>query len=81
MIYMLSDGWRDESTEGPYTEVLQTKYVDGNVYTIVKLFDQVEYVLKINSIVLDTSFHTLESAKEAAENYIVNTKEPKKCLA
>ena len=81
MMYMLSDGWREESSEGPYTEVLQTKYVDGNTYSIVKLFDQIEYVLKINSIASDTLFQTLESAKEAAENHIVNTKESKKCLA
>lgn len=81
MMYMLADGWREESTEGPYTEVLQTRYVDGNTYAIVKLFGQVKYVLKVNSRALDISFYTLESAKEAAENYIANTKESKKCLA
>ena len=26
MIITLDNGWRDESSEGPYTEVLQTKY-------------------------------------------------------
>lgn len=33
MIIWLKDGWRDESSEGPYTETLQTK----GRYHIVRL--------------------------------------------
>jgi len=36
----LSDGWRDESSEGPYTEILQTKRDSrGIIWTIFKLYD------------------------------------------
>ena len=39
----LPDGWRDESSEGPYTEVLQTKRDSkGRVWTIFKLYDSSE---------------------------------------
>jgi len=39
----LPDGWIDESSEGPYTEVLQTKRDSkGRVWTISKLYDSSE---------------------------------------
>ena len=77
MMYMLPDGWREESTEGPYTEVLQTKYVDGVVFTIIKIFGNLKYVVKVDSRPLDITFYTLHEAKQAAENYIKNLKESK----
>ena len=64
MMYMLPDGWRDESTEGPYTEVLQTK----GEYTVVRCYGETLFTLR----------HTNGSRKifrtiEAAKAYAVGT--------
>lgn len=64
-MYMLKDGWREESSEGPYTETLQTKVIEGESYQIYRLYDHKEFVLRKNSIVLG-NFSTLQLAKDAA---------------
>lgn len=68
----LKDGWRDESTEGPYTDILQTKYVDGINYTIVKSIYDNAIKVKINSRELVGTFKNLDTAKQAVDNIISN---------
>lgn len=70
----LENGWRDESTEGPGVDILQTKYVDGVTYTIVKYQNLRDVIIKINSRRLDFTFKTLDAAKQAVENYIKNSR-------
>ena len=74
-MYMLKDGWREESSEGPYTETLQTKVIGGESYQICRLYNQHEFVLRRNSTALG-SFSTLQLAKDAA---VVDSLKGTKC--
>jgi hypothetical protein len=57
---MLKDGWRDESSEGPYTETLQTK---GN-WAIIRLLGDKKFTLKDTSHTVElVDFDTVEAAK------------------
>jgi hypothetical protein len=57
---MLKDGWRDESSEGPYTETLQTK---GN-WAIIRLLGDKKFTLKDTSHTVEAiDFDTVEAAK------------------
>jgi len=62
---MLEDGWRDESDEGPYTAVLQTKY-DWNTHkqwTISRLHNETKVILHLDHSEIG-SFDTTEEAKQ-----------------
>lgn len=58
MMYTLKDGWREESTEGPYTETLQTK---GD-YRIFRLYGDDKFTLEMKNGTREM-FESLESAK------------------
>jgi hypothetical protein len=61
--HMLEDGWRDESSEGPYTETLQTK----GPWTIVRLTTphrrNNQFLLKNSETKFEQEFNTVEEAK------------------
>lgn len=61
MMYMLPDGWRDESNEGPHTEVLQTK----GEYTVVRCYGETRFSLR-HTDGSRKSFSTIEAAKAYA---------------
>lgn len=71
----LVNGWWDESSEGPYTEVLQTK----GSYSVVRLYprdrEDDDFVVKLSGDVV-TSFKTLEKAKDYVNNKL-DTKKKK----
>ena len=60
--FYLPDGWRDESTEGPYTAVLQTK----GPWTICRLHDERKVSLKRAGRRL-AEFNSVEDAKASVE--------------
>lgn len=65
--FMLKDGWRDESSEGPYTDTLQTK--DG--WEICRLTsphrESDKYTLRNHSLGIREEFDTVEAAKAFVE--------------
>lgn len=67
----LKDGWTDESSEGPYTETLQTK----GPWKIVRLYphhrENDSYKLYHSDFTLDYKFRTIEAAKA----YVTSFKE------
>ena len=67
----LANGWRDESSEGPYTEILQTKSNRlGERCTIRKLYESPW--LKVTFRGNERLFTSVASAKAYAER-ILNT--------
>ena len=58
---MLEDGWRDESSEGPYTETLQTK----GRWTIVRLHGEKRFALKNCDV--EYALDTVEICKQRAK--------------
>ena len=65
----LADGWRDESSEGPYTEILQTKSNKlGERCTICKLYESVW--LKVTFRGSEKRFTSIASAKAYAERIL-----------
>ena len=69
MLRYLADGWRDESSEGPYTEILQTKsHKLGERCTICKLYESpwLEVTFRDN----ERLFTSVASAKAYAEKIL-----------
>lgn len=64
--YCLEDGWRDESSEGPYTETLHT----SGSWRIVRLFGETDFSLYRESVFI-SNFSAISEAKD----YVA--KEPK----
>lgn len=65
------DGWRDESTEGPYIGDLKTFYFAKQQaeFIIVRLYNEIGFKLKKkvkNQIVLIGEFETIAIAKQKA---------------
>lgn len=65
------DGWRDESTEGPYIGDLKTFYFAKQQaeFIIVRLYNEINFKLKRkdkNQIVLIDEFKTIAAAKQKA---------------
>lgn len=58
--HMLKDGWRDESSEGPYTETLQTK---GD-WQICRLVGEVKFTLRNDPLGVKMEFSSVELAKK-----------------
>ena len=68
-MYMLKDGWREESSEGPYTETLQTKVIEGESYQICRLYNnETKFTLQVGHTALG-KFDSLALAKEAAATH------------
>jgi len=65
----LKDGWLDESSEGPYTETLQTK---GD-WSILRLYstDRVsnDYLLRNTKTGLRHPFKSIEEAKQFVKEF------------
>ena len=61
--FMLGDGWRDESTEGPYTDTLQTK----GGWEICRLTpphrSSDKFTLTNQRLKVNRKFDTIEAAK------------------
>jgi len=73
MIHTLKDGWRDESSEGPYTETLQTFY-DWKTrieYRILRLYPMLNqrFVLSWTGENTLFAFDTIEECKATVENH------------
>jgi hypothetical protein len=68
----LEDDWRDESTEGPGVDILQTKYVKGTTFTIVKYCNEPRIILKVDSREIIGKFISVDAAKQAVTNFIKN---------
>jgi hypothetical protein len=66
----LPDGWRDESSEGPYTQTLQTWY-DWKLYinwSICRLINEKDFKLTFGNE-FRGSFKALAEAKEYVRHY------------
>ena len=75
-IYHINNNWYDESTEGPYTEILQTKY-DWSTklyYKVVKGLGNMPIELFVNNRKIIGIFKTSAEAREAAEKHLLNNK-------
>lgn len=64
MWYMRSDGWRDESDEGPYIELLHTKERWSIHRNVPSYRSSSNYILRNWAIDLRMEFETVEEAKE-----------------
>ncbi len=69
-----ADGWRDESSEGPYTAVLKTFYdwTNDQDFSIVRLHNQTKHTLiqkclKSRKETVIGEFKTVIEAKEKAK--------------
>lgn len=70
----LPDGWRDESSEGPYTEILQTKRDStGRIWTISKLYDSSKIYVRLD-YAFNKELSDLAIAKQYVEQQILNDK-------
>lgn len=63
MIRVLEDGWREEASEGPYTETLQTK--DG--WSIIRYYGESLFRLEKNGKEI-RKFRTIENAKKKVDS-------------
>jgi len=69
-----ADGWRDESSEGPYTAVLKTfyDYINKQEFSIIRLHNQNKHTLQKKCLTTRDSivvgeFNTILEAKEKAK--------------
>lgn len=67
--HMLKDGWRDESSEGPYTETLQTK---GD-WQICRLVGEAKFTLRNDPLGVKMEFSSVELAKK----HVADLEKPK----
>ena len=66
MWILLEDGWRDESSEGPYIDTLQTKYDWKNniVWSVVRGINETMFRVKKKHDEFTEEFSSLDSAKK-----------------
>jgi len=73
----LKDGWRDESTEGPYTETLQTKegWSISRGYPLYR--DDAMFRLSNRYHNIEKKFMTVDDAKQYVDSFEKDLKESK----